>query len=473
LPEAPGDAPQESQPAAGAAAETFLAALRAADAARARRLWRRQPALATASSHAACALGEADLVAGALAAHPRLAVAPHEAAAEWTALLYLCASPFHASSPARAAGIRRCAEALLDAGADPNSSTSVDLDHPEARLSALYYACVNDSVEVVRLLLARGADPNDGESVYHAAEMDHRDCLELLRAAGAELSQPHPVWQNTPLYFLAGYGEQDRRCARVTAGMRWLLEHGADPNMASSDRAETPLHRVVLSGRSTEVAELLLDHGAALDTRRADGRTAYVLAVRAGQTALADFLRGKGAATAGAEPRDVFAGACMEADRDRVGALLADHPDLLANLAEEDRQLLAAAAGEGRTASVRLMVELGFDLAWEGEHGGTALHHAAWRGNSALVRELLALGAPLDVRDRQFGSSPLGWAAHGSRHCRSADDDYCAVAEALLDASSSLVAATNRWNEPPEALASRRVAALLRRRGRQPRPEEP
>ena len=55
-------------------------------------------------------------------------------------------------------------------------------DYPE--LPPLYYASVaNDLAEVKRLLEA-GADPNDGESIYHAAEKNHRAVLDLLKAHG-------------------------------------------------------------------------------------------------------------------------------------------------------------------------------------------------------------------------------------------------------------------------------------------------
>ena len=95
---------------------------------------------------------------------------------------------------------------------------------------------------------------------------------------------------------------------------------------------------------------------------------------------------------------------------------------------------------------------------------GTPLHHAAWVGNPEMVRSLIALGAPVNVRDREFGSSPLGWAAHGSRHFRDADADYEQVIQALLEAGADRASSINRWNAPPESLASPAIAELLRAR---------
>jgi ankyrin repeat protein len=319
-------------------------------------------------------------------------------------------------------------------------------------------------VQVVRLLLERGADPNDGESIYHAAELDHRECLELLLAHGGDVSGRHSHWGNTPLYFLAGYGEDDSNCATATEGMRWLLEHGADPNITSGTQLETPLHRVAAFGRGPAVVELLLAHGAQLDQPRSDGRTAYVLALRAGNVAVAELLRERGADTARAAPVDELLGACMRAEAETARSLLARYPDLISEFTPEDRWIFAQAADEGREASVRLMADLGFDLRWEGHGCGTPLHKAAWRGNLPMVRLLLDLGAPLDVRDGQYGASPLGWAAHGSSNCRQAEDDYLAVIEALIEAGADNETSIDRWGEGPEAMASPRVAARLRQR---------
>ncbi len=69
-----------------------------------------------------------------------------------------------------------CARFLLQAGADPNQAVGsrwepASLAEPsqDHRLSALYGACgQNHDPELTRLLLEGGANPNDGESLYHA-----------------------------------------------------------------------------------------------------------------------------------------------------------------------------------------------------------------------------------------------------------------------------------------------------------------
>jgi ankyrin repeat protein len=158
--------------------------------------------------------------------------------------------------------------------------------------------------------------------------------------------------------------------------------------------------------------------------------------------------------------------ACMRADASTAWAIVTSHPELLDNPSDELRQLPVAAAAAGKLDSVRLMALLGFELRWEAAEGGTALHHAARYGLAPMVRLLLELGAPVNIRDSHNGSSPLGWAAAGSRLCRpGADEEYCIVIRMLLTAGATRDAAINRWNETPEELASRRVQALFKTLG--------
>ncbi len=61
-------------------------------------------------------------------------------------------------------------------------------DETEGTLPPLYHACMANDLALVKRLLADGANPNDGESVYHAAQLNRRLCLELLLAHRADLS---------------------------------------------------------------------------------------------------------------------------------------------------------------------------------------------------------------------------------------------------------------------------------------------
>src|SRR5438552_13724132 len=230
-----------------APAEHLLAAIRDGDSEGARRLFEQDPEMARRDLAVAWCVGDAAAAAEMLGREAKLATTP-EPRSGWPPLLHASASVYHAGEPERERGIVRCAELLLDAGADPNSYMLLDPDDPESKIPALYFACVRDHVALVRLLLERGADPNDGESVYHAAELDHRDCLELLQQHGANLGGRHSRWNNTPLYFLAGYREGHHGTTAAISRVRWLLEHGANPNVTRSMRDETPLQQIARHG---------------------------------------------------------------------------------------------------------------------------------------------------------------------------------------------------------------------------------
>ncbi len=444
--------------------ERLLAAVRAGDRRLAERIVQRWPAAAEVDVWSVCAAGRPRRLGEILAADPAAATAAH-ADDGWQPILYACASPLHRLGAAAARDIRRCVDMLLAAGADANTHTFEDDGGTPCKLPALFRACWAGNAAVVRTLLEHGAQPDDCESVYHAAQLDHRDCLQALLDHGADVSSRQAPYDNTPLYFLAGYKEPHAGCAAATRGMRWLLTHGADPNVASGAGDETPLHAFARGGRSRQAARMLLDYGARIDQPRADGRTAYVLAVRCGSFAIADVLAARGADTTRLTPRDQLLGACLRADEAAARALLERDPALLAELDAEDRSVVTLAAEQGRADAVRLMAALRFDLATERRGSGTPLHAAAWMGRPDTVRVLVELGAPLDPRDSAFGSSPLAWAVHGSRHCRKADDDYCTVVELLLDAGARRAESINRWGEAPETIGSPRVVALLRRRG--------
>jgi len=443
--------------------ERFHRALLDSDRATMLRVLAAHPEVARSSIHAACAACDSAAVEAWLARDARAADAPH-AGRGWTPLVCLAASPLFDRDDAHRAASVAIARRLLDLGVDPNSFSTLAGD-ANGKLSVLFWASQNGNAPLVKLLLERGANPNDGESAYHAAERYHRDVLELLVAHGAEISARQQPWNNTVLYFLANYAGGGRRTDAPIHGMHWLLDHGADPNVGSYDHGETPLHRVAQIAPTTEVAELLLEHGADPRARRTDGRVPYELAMRSGRKAVAELLRARGGAVEALHPIDALLAAIAGGDAAAARARIAEQPALATELRETEHAALQRAIVAGNVATLAVLRELGYDLTSEGPWGGTALHWAAWHGRVDLVRALLAEGVPVNTRDRTYGSSPIAWAAHGSTNCRDADDDYIAIVELLLDAKSERAPAINRWSEPPESFASDAVADVLRARG--------
>ena len=102
----------------------------------------------------------------------------------------------------------------------------------------------------------------------------------------------------------------------------------------------------------------------------------------------------------------------------------------------------------------------------QAQTGETPLHWRAWNGHVAMVKLLLAHGAPVNFRDMRYGSSPVGWVSHGSQHCdRGNDEDYPAIVHLLLDAGATRAESFNQWNESPESMARPSVVLALKERG--------
>ena len=241
-------------------------------------------------------------------------------------------------------GCRECVQVLVEAGAD------VNYEDP-AWATSLNLAVYNAHFDTAALLLELGAHPND-ESLYLAAEihnlradggsgqarlaprtpdkLDSVDIARLLLAKGADpdaaltrelqsrknsFERVSSVTGRTPL--------QQAAAAADLEMMRLLLEGGADPDrltMAAEGlfagdrdgawgghlalllavRAETPVtsqlaYRSIGPGDSFEAVKLLLDHGA--DVNRADlaGATALHFAAQQGDLDVMQLLIDRGA----------------------------------------------------------------------------------------------------------------------------------------------------------------------------------
>jgi ankyrin repeat protein len=320
----------------------------------------------------------------------------------WDALTHLCFSKYLRLDRARTDGFVRAATALLDAGASPSTGFFDETHQPAPEWESVLYggAGVAHHPEMTRLLLERGADPNDGEVAYHSPETLDNRALKILVESG----KLTPDSLTTMLNRKFDWHDDE--------GVRWLLDHGADPNRLSH-WGQRPLHHALRRGNPTRYFELLLDRGADPGLSDKDGASAFAIAAQMARADVLDLFEQRGFASA-LLGDDAFLAACARADEIGARKIIAGDPQVIARLQAQNSGLLADFAGAGNTASVRLMLDLGLDIgAARGSpswiRGETALHVAAWRGLLPMARLLIERGAPLEATNRS-GDTPLALA---------------------------------------------------------------
>lgn len=399
------------------------------------RLLQEHPQLLHGDPVLACAVGDVSLVRKQIQEHPQWARGAGNARlalGELSPLISACFSSL-IGLPDYASGIRECVRLLLAAGADPNE-TVIDPEMPHDTLSALYAAAGrNHDAALTRILLEAGANPNDGESLYHATDAKDIDCLRLLLEAGARVKGSHALLR-------ALDGERPDFLAM-------LLAHDAD--LEEEAALGTPLIHAIRRRRSPEIIQMLLDAGARPSSQDLNGISALRLARRMGLVQVAKVLEATGALD---EDDDVerFLAACARADAATAGVMLKRNPALLSELDASQLRLLPDLAAAGCADAVRLMVKLGWPIAVRGgDIDGSALNQAVFRGDAQLARFLLAHGAHYDER-HGYNDNVYGTLSFASLNRAAQDGDWLACAEALIESGAPIPEARYGFSDDVE-----------------------
>ncbi len=356
----------------------------------ARKLLAAHPGIAFENIYTAATAGDVAAVTKMLKANPKLAVkrgGPYN----WEPLLYAAYSRLN--SEASEHSTLQVARLLLKHGADPNAGylwdghyvfTALTGAFGEGEAGPVHQPEHQYCYELARLLLKAGADPNDSQTLYNRMFTGGTRHLEMLfefglgkggngvwfKRLGRLMETPSQMLQQQ-MGWAAKYNQLER--------MRLLVKHGVDVNSADTRLKKTPYELALLHG-NTEIAKLLLAHGAT--------RTTLSIV-------------------------DDFAATCLGGNADRARSLLKKDPQLIEKLGSRRTELLQLAAERDKRDAVRLMAELGFNL--NAVQRTTGLHHAAMSGHLEMAKLLIELGADPHIRDTEFQAKPLGWAEYSNQ----------------------------------------------------------
>lgn len=158
----------------------------------------------------------------------------------------------------------------LENGEKPNRrysyeefNDSITSPNQDKIITPIVQAAVNGNLEITKLLIEHGADPNycqqNGESALaDAANRGNVELAQYLLENGANPNLKKSF--GTPLAFADG-----------VAVMKVLLEHGADPNIPDSD-GDLPIIGAIDSRRMGEI-KLLIEHGTDMSHKNRRGET--------------------------------------------------------------------------------------------------------------------------------------------------------------------------------------------------------
>ncbi|MEO0914096.1 MAG: ankyrin repeat domain-containing protein [Pseudomonadota bacterium] len=333
-------------------------------------------------------------------------------------LTILARSKWIHHAPERRGDMLDIAEALLANGADLDLGAPI-YDGETYKLSPLYFAIGHaNNMPLGRWLLEKGANPNDGESLYHATELGHHEGLRMLLEHGAEPSGTNALLRAMDFH--------------DTEAVQMLLDHGANVDEFDGTHVggEAPwvvpaLHQAARRMSDPAMIALVIDNGADLN-RRFEGTTPYAYARVFGNTLLADMLRERGADT---ELSPVEAALAAAADGLAQSETLDPDsiPDAYRNII---RMILHI---PGKLDHVKRLAGIGVETDRADTEGLTPVQVAGWEGLPDVMAYLLSCGPDL-AHVNSYGGTLLSTVLHGAENCpQRAERDYVACLRLALE----------------------------------------
>lgn len=224
---------------------------------------------------------------------------------------------------------------------EQETSAVIEGGYPVEGATPLWTASTLGRLELVKLLVSRGADiehtTDSRSSPLRGAAFDgHCEVCEFLIGKGADINKPNQVGQS-PLTIAAAM--QKTKCVRL------LIEKGADVNHKGHN-GDTPLHVSVESG-AVEIAQILVKAGAK-NCPNDVGFTPAILACCYGHNEVMNFLN----TTFQLKPKELYDCYCLLAAKDILASNEHNAEKWMKNAIEVKRQHRAVLNDLAPAASV-------------------------------------------------------------------------------------------------------------------------
>lgn len=273
---------------------------------------------------------------------------------------------------------------------------------------AFHEAIQNDDIENARRMIAAGADVNapydeyENRSFLDACYSGNFDLVKMLVEAGADVDLPDSSGTVPLVRAIVSWHETDEV-------VKYLIECGANVN-ACAGETWTPLEAAVHEN-AADIVKLLLDAGA--NPQICSEKTEYSL-VTAADWGYVDIV--KMLLDAGADPNfsadencTPLVAACRWGHDEAAALLLQAGANPYVIDSNFGDSLLMAAAEDGNSKCVKLILGLGVDINHRNHDGETALLYAVNRRLPHIVLDLLRAGANPNIKDNAE-TSPLTFA---------------------------------------------------------------
>ncbi|KFY74185.1 hypothetical protein V499_05771 [Pseudogymnoascus sp. VKM F-103] len=328
---------------------------------------------------------------------------------------------------AASAGCYKTTKTLLDHNVDISVSD-------KGGGNALYYATMENRIDICRLLLEKGIDVNftskgSRSPLIVAVSKGSYDIVKLFLDNGVEVEKQEDegFWNRTALLVASAYNDKE-----TSSIIKLLLEHGADPNVRDSDDW-TPLYTTAIYGlpenmrvlvetkidakidryatcensnqtvmhaayNRPEIIRILLEHGMDADA------SILTLAAKNNQREVVELILERPIKSIACLSEPLLSAVANEYE-DIVRLLLDAGGDVNAT-DDSNSSLLSIALSGQKDAIVRMLLEYRPDLEVKDIDGNTVLHSITSLTPVSSLKLVTNAGAKLNALNK-WSSSPL------------------------------------------------------------------